>query len=300
MSTDTSTVLRLDCEEAIAEQIADLVAETFSSDEAAASTFELKPAERKEGLPGWRVEIFLTASVSEEAVRALVATIAGAEVATAATSTPIEQRDWVAAALEGLAPVRAGRFLVHGAHRRDAVRVNDLAIEIEAALAFGTGHHGSTRGCLLMFDRVTKARHPKQILDLGTGSGILAMAAARLLHRKVEACDIDKDSVLAARGNARHNGVARLVRPVVASGTSHPAIHAGAPYDLVFANILARPLRGLAPSVARVTQRGADIILSGLLARDVPGVLSAYRIQGMALRDRLDLEGWVTLHLRKQ
>nr|WP_034993780.1 50S ribosomal protein L11 methyltransferase [Beijerinckia mobilis] len=297
MTSSPSIVMRLDCDEAKANRIADLIVETFDPEEIAASTFERKP--ENGGQPGWGIEVFFASPPDEDNLRAFIESVAGPEAAHALVFEQIEQRDWVAASLEGLPPVRAGRFLVHGAHRRDAVRPSDIAIEIEAALAFGTGHHGSTRGCLLMFDRVVKKQSPRKVLDLGTGSGVLAMAAARLLHRPVEACDIDRDSVIAARDNARHNGAGAFIHPVVASGTSHPRIRAGAPYDLVFANILARPLRGLAPAIARVTRPGADIILSGLLARDVAGVLSAYRLQGMAFRHRLDLDGWVTLHLQK-
>ncbi len=179
------------------------------------------------------------------------------------------------------------------------MRGNDIAIEIEAALAFGTGHHGSTRGCLLMLDRLAKRRRPKTMLDVGTGSGVLAIAAAKLFHRPVHAGDIDPIAVAAARANARLNGVASFVQPVVARGLRHPTLQSGAPYDLVFANILARPLRQLAPAIQSVLAPGGEVILSGLLACDVAAVLSAYRAQGLALVSRLDLDGWATLLLSR-
>jgi len=211
----------------------------------------------------------------------------------------VEERDWVAACLEGLKPVRAGRFIVHGAHGRDAVKANDIAIEIEAALAFGTGHHGSTRGCLHMLDRVARKRRPRAILDLGTGSGVLAIAAAKLFKRKIHAGDIDPVCVQAAGANAKRNRVAGFVRPVLAKGAAHPVLRAGRPYDLVLANILARPLRDLAPEIARLAAPGAEIILSGLIGRDVPGVAAAYRTRGFALARLIDIDGWATLLMRR-
>ncbi|MGB6176242.1 MAG: 50S ribosomal protein L11 methyltransferase, partial [Methylocella sp.] len=199
----------------------------------------------------------------------------------------------------GLTPVRAGRFSVHGAHRRDAVKANDIAIEIEAALAFGTGHHGSTRGCLHMLDLVARKRRPRAILDLGTGTGVLAIAAAKLFRRKIHAGDIDSVCVQAAGANAKRNRVASFVRPVLAKGVAHPLLRAGGPYDLVLANILARPLRDLAPQIARLAAPRAEIILSGLAGRDVPGVAAAYRMQGAALARRIDIDGWATLLMRR-
>ena len=171
---------------------------------------------------------------------------------------------------------------------------------IEAALAFGTGHHGTTRGCLTMLDFILKRRRPRKILDVGTGTGVLALAAARALRQRVAAGDIDPIAVDAARKNARLNGAAPWVAPVVAAGVGHPALKAGAPYDLIFANILAKPLRLMAPSLARVATPGADIVLSGLLARDVPGVRTAFAAQGLALARRLDIDGWATLLIRRR
>ena len=200
----------------------------------------------------WVVEAYFGDPPDEANVRALVAAAAGTTTARAATFGRVDERDWVAASLEGLKPVRAGRFLIHGAHGRGAVGANDIAIEIEAALAFGTGHHGSTRGCLHMLDRVARKRRPRAILDLGTGSGVLAIAAAKLFKRTIHAGDIDSVCVIAAGANAKRNRVARFVRPVLAKGVAHQVLRAGAPYDLVLANILACPLRDLAPEIARL------------------------------------------------
>ncbi|WP_091680295.1 50S ribosomal protein L11 methyltransferase [Methylocapsa palsarum] len=288
-------VMRLVCDEATARNIADIVVETFDPADTAAAAFEEAPSSRDWKTGPWVVEVYFGPAPDEANVRALIAAVAGADAAAAASFGRIHQRDWVASSLEGLQPVRAGRFVVHGSHARGLARVNEIAIEIDAALAFGTGHHGTTRGCLLMLDRVARRRRPNAILDIGTGSGVLAIAAARLFRRRIHAGDIDPISVAAAAVNAKLNGVAGFVRPVQSRGADHNELRGGAPYDLVFANILARPLRGLAPAVSRLSKPGADIVLSGLIGPDVAGVVAAYGVQGVVLRERIDLEGWATL-----
>jgi ribosomal protein L11 methyltransferase len=292
-------VMRLSCSEAAARRIAAIIVETFDPATTAAAAFEEAPDTGGCNKAPWIVEAYFGIPPDEPNVRALVAAAAGAATARAATFGRVDERDWVTASLEGLKPVRAGRFLIHGAHGRDAVKANDIAIEIEAALAFGTGHHGSTRGCLHMLDLVARKRRPRAILDLGTGSGVLAIAAAKLFKRKICAGDIDPVCVQAAAANARHNRAERFVRPVVAKGAAHPVLRAGVPYDLVLANILARPLRDLAPQIARLATPRAEIILSGLIARDVPGVAAAYGRQAMALARRIDIDGWATLLMRR-
>jgi len=287
---DATQLLRFASNERQARVAADLVVDVFEPAETASAAFE-DEASQLDPKP-WIVEIYLGAGVDEAQVRALLADIVGVELVATIVTERIARQDWVARSLAGLAPVRAGRFLVHGGHARTDVRSNDVALEIEAALAFGTGHHGTTRGCLLALDSVLKRRRPRRVLDLGTGTGVLAMAAAKVLHRTIACGDLDATAVTAARGNAVMNGLGPWVRPVRAAGL--------APYDLVLANILAKPLRGLAPSVAAHAARGADLILSGLLPRDVPGILSSYAAQGFALRSRGDLEGWATLSLRKR
>lgn len=206
--------------------------------------------------------------------------------------------DWVAKSLEGLKPVRAGRFFVHGAHDRDKRRPGDIAIEIEAGLAFGTGHHGTTAGCLEMLEEVVEAERPGNALDLGTGSAVLAIAMAKLGGIPVLATDIDPVATEVAAANARLNGVGDLVECVTATCFDHPAFARG-PFDLVVANILAGPLIELAPEMARHVGDGGSLVLSGILDRQEDAVLAAYVTSGFAHVHTLHREGWVTLHLRR-
>jgi ribosomal protein L11 methyltransferase len=245
------------------------------------------------------MEAYFGSEPDEEAIRALIAAAADETTALAATFGVTEKRDWVANSLAGLKPVRAGRFLVHGRHDRSRVQPNDVAIEIEAGLAFGTGHHGTTRGCLMHFDRLLKRRRPKDVLDVGCGAGVLAVAAAKVLRRKVSLGDIDPVAVGVANANARLNGVGVQCRAIVSRGVESAALREGAPYDLVFANILAKPLRLLAPSLAAVIGGDGEAIVSGLLLADVPGVLASWRAQGFDLAERIELEGWASLRLRR-
>ncbi len=286
-------VLRLVTDEAVARRVADIVVETFDPAETAAAAFE------NEATLDWEVEVYFADAPDEAAMRNLVRIAAGDAAADAVFFETLAEKDWVKASLEGLSMVRAGRFLVHGSHDRSRVPLEAVGIEIEAALAFGTGHHGTTRGCLLMLDALLKRRRPRHVLDVGTGTGVLAIAAARALHRRVAAGDIDAVAVEAALSNSRFNKTGAYLRPVTAKGTEHPALRRVRFYDLIFANILARPLMRLAPSIAAVASPDADLILSGLLIRDVPIVLSAYAAQGFRLAEERHLEGWATLRLRR-
>jgi ribosomal protein L11 methyltransferase len=207
--------------------------------------------------------------------------------------------DWVARSLEGLKPVRAGRFFVHGAHDRALTPAGAIAIEIEAGLAFGTGHHGTTAGCLEMIERVVRRERPRNALDLGTGSGVLAIAIARMARIPVLATDIDPVATRVARGNVRLNGAAGFVEMVTATGFHHPIFAAGRPFDLIVANILARPLMRLAPDMARNLAAGGSLVLSGILDSQRDAVLAAYVGQRFRHVGTLRREGWTTLHLKR-
>jgi len=207
--------------------------------------------------------------------------------------------DWVAKSLEGLKPVRAGGFVVHGSHDRDEPSEGELGIEIEAGLAFGTGHHGTTSGCLELLAEVARQEKPRNALDLGTGSAVLAIALAKLTHIPVLATDIDPVATEVAAGNVRLNEVSDYVETETATGFDHPVFAARGPFDLIIANILAGPLVELAPSVAQHVAPGGSIVLSGILERQGDGVRSAYVEQGFTHVRTLLREGWVTLHLKR-
>ena len=202
-------------DEGSAKRVVDLLTEILFEDQAAFAAFE-----RPDGR--WDVTVHFAEAPDQALVRELVGNAAGEKIAENIAFDTVEAKDWVKASLEDLVPVPAGRFVVHGQHDRDRVAPNKLGIEIEAALAFGTGHHGTTRGCLLLLDHVLKAHRPRRVLDLGTGTGVLAIAAAKALQEPVLASDIDAPSVQVARENARLNETGHLVQAIRATGFSAP------------------------------------------------------------------------------
>ncbi len=302
--TPATLVARLETDEQAARRIADLVADSFAAADVAVSLFDA-------GGGRWQVAIHFRAAPDHDAVRALVARAAGpksgapksgapksgAKAAQALNFTRVAATDWVRESLAGLAPVAAGGFIVHGAHDRARIPLNRIGIEIEAALAFGTGHHGTTRGCLLALDRLCKSRNQRRaaprILDLGTGSGVLAIAAARALRQRVLATDIDASAVRVARANSRRNRVGTMVEVVKADGVTARSLRQRAPFDLVFANILLGPLQRIAAPLKKLTAPGAHIVVSGLLPAQANAAIAAYR--PLALERRIELDGWTTL-----
>ena len=285
-----TVVARLACDQPTAERLAAYLAETM--DNAVCAAFEDDGGQ-------WQVAVHFPAPPDEAALRAQVALAAGEAAAAALSFETVAEIDWVAQSLAGLKPVRAGRIIVHGAHDRASVKPNDIGIEIEAALAFGTGHHGTTRGCLLALDDLAKRRRAARVLDVGTGTGVLAIAAAKLLRARVTASDIDRIAVEAARANARLNRAGAAISFVRAAGANARAIAAGAPYDLIFANILLGPLTRLAVPLSWLAGPRTRMVLSGLLPGHANAVLAIYRAQGLVLERRLPFEGWVTLVLRR-
>jgi ribosomal protein L11 methyltransferase len=287
-----SMVARLDTDLIIAQAVADAVAERFALGDVAVSLSDA-------GGGRWQVAIHFRGEAKRERVRGAVAAAVGAEAAAALQFGSVEAADWVRQSLAGLRPVAAGRFVVHGAHDRTRVPLNHIGIEIEAALAFGTGHHGTTRGCLLALDAICKAmplaKTRPRILDVGTGSGVLAIAAARALHAHVLATDIDAFAVRTARSNASHNRAGSLLSVVLADGVGARTIRTHALYDLIFANILLGPLKRIAAPLRSLAAPGGRIVLSGIQPSQANAVIAAYR--PLALQRRLDVDGWTTLVL---
>ena len=284
-------VARLSCDEPTARLLAAYLGETLDAADSACA-FE-------DDSGHWQVAIHFRNAPDEVGLRDLVKLAAGKAAAEALSIERIPGADWVARSLAGLRPVRAGRFIVHGAHDRAGLRANDIGIEIEAALAFGTGHHGTTRGCLLALADLTKRRRIRNVLDIGTGSGVLAIAAARLLRTRITAGDIDPVAVRAARDNAGQNHALSMVTFSRAAGVCAQTIRTRGPYDLIFANILMGPLTRLAVSVRKLAAPEARVVLSGLLPGHANAVARIYRAQGLLLERRITLEGWVTMVMRR-
>ena len=280
-------VARLIADEQTSRRIADLLSESLDPEETACSAFE-QPDGR------WQVDVHYRSRPNEANLRAMIALAGGDKLANTMSVQRVAPRNWVKESLIGLRPVTAGRFVVHGAHDRDRVPSHCISIEIEAATAFGTGHHGTTRGCLLALDQLARRYRPRRILDLGTGSGILAIAAAKLFRVPVLATDIDAHSAQTARDNARLNGVGSLVTAIHAAGLHAPEIAKRAPFDLVMSNILLRPLQRLAAPMARQLEPNARIVLSGILKSQTNAALTAYRSQGLMLERSFPLDGWFT------
>jgi len=287
--SEPTVVARLATDAEGALDLLDRLAEVFDASAAVVSSYDTGS--------GWAVAIHFNEPPNQTAVRALVALAAGGDAANALIFEQVAARDWATISQESLTPVQAGRFVVHSEHYRTSVRANRIGIEVGTAFAFGTGHHGTTRGCLLALDRLLKARRPHRVLDIGTGTGVLAIAAARTSHRPVLASDIDPRAAQVARENVQRNR-ARGVTVIHAGDLGARRFRERAPFDLVLANILLRPLQRLATPMARLVAPGARVVLSGLLTAQASAVLAAYRHEGFALEQRVVLDGWSTLVLR--
>jgi ribosomal protein L11 methyltransferase len=283
-----TTLSHLTCDEPTARRLATFFDDRLGDDVAVAA-FENEAGQ-------WAVEVTFTTAPDQNAIRKLVES-GGSDPADLRFSE-LSEKDWVAASLAELTAVRAGRFLVHGAHHRGRYPANLTGIEIEAALAFGTGHHGTTRGCLLALNALLKRRRPARVLDVGTGTGVLAIAAAKALRSHIWTTDIDPVAVRTANANARHNGVANLIANRVADGQR--SMPWRGPFDLILANILLGPLTRMAPQLARRLAPGGFIVLSGLLPSQAGAAVAAYHTQGLALVRRAILENWATLVMQRR
>jgi ribosomal protein L11 methyltransferase len=284
---DCCVTARLLCSEAEAKHLADLILETLGDEVSASSAFE-EPDGR------WRAEFFLSGENAETRLHDAVREYGGERLSQALVFETLAPQDWIAKSLAGLQPVGAGRFVVHGAHDRARIAPNRIGIEIEAALAFGTGHHGTTLGCLRAIGRLSQARN---VLDVGTGTGVLAIAAARAFKAPVTATEIDPPSVLAARENVRNNRAGGFVT-VLKTGVLGDAVRRNAPYDLVLANILLPVLKALSRDIVGVLAPRATLVLSGLLPHQAEAALARYAAQGLRLVRREVIDNWATLTLK--
>jgi ribosomal protein L11 methyltransferase len=280
------------------EAAANAVGAALESQAPAVSAFETAPG------GAWRVEAYAEREPDRAALEAAAEMVglahglaSGAGLLAGMTIERLAPRDWVRENQLSFPPLRVGRFFVYGSHHRGGVPAGSIGLLIDAAAAFGTGEHATTRGCLLALGGLAKRRRFRRVLDMGTGTGILAMAAARLWSPHLLACDIDAGSVHVAAENLRRNGLARRIALRRSDGYRDAAVRRSAPYDLIVANILARPLVAMSRDLATHLAPRGMVVLSGLLAWQTAMVVAAHRLPGLQLRRRIALDGWVTLVL---
>jgi ribosomal protein L11 methyltransferase len=270
-----------------AQALADLIDEHIAIDAMAVTVNETDEANAL-----WNtVAYFEDEASARDAIRIL--NISGAQV------SEVPDEDWVRRSLEGLAPVVAGRFYLHGSHDRDKRRSGGHSFEIDAGTAFGTGHHGTTAGCMLILDRILKQQKLMRIFDLGCGTGVLAIAAAKACNVKVLATDIDPEAVRVTKLNANLNNLGPRIRALTAAGLHHYAIRESGPFDLIFANILARPLVSLAHGLTNLLEPGGTIILSGLTRDQLRWVSAAYKARGLVPTHVVKIDSWVALAMKR-
>lgn len=281
-----TTLTGQDAADRLAESLEDLVPEPEG-----VGVFEVE-----DGSGLWEVGAYFTEPPDDVAL----ALLAAAHGAKPFVVSELPEIDWVAKVKRELSPVEAGRFFVYGSHDADKVPEGRIALMIEASMAFGTGHHGTTLGCLRALDRLDKAGVvARNVVDVGCGTAVLAMAAASIWPNPVIASDIDAVAVEVAEVNVRVNGLEGRVICLEATGFEHPAIAAAAPFDLVFANILMGPLIHLAPAMGAHVASGGRAILSGLLVEQAEAVTAAYVAVGFRVETREDLGEWTALTLVK-
>ena len=247
----------------------------------------------------WTVSVYADSQDREHVSKQITSIFDNLNVELTLQIEELPDIDWVAATLRELSAVQAGRYVIHGSHEPDAPKPNEISLQINAGLAFGTGHHGTTAGCLDMLTRVSKKQDFYNILDLGTGSGILAIAAAKTHHARVLASDIDPVATTTAHENCRINWVHNYVECITATGFQNRRFGEQGPFDLVVANILARPLQSMALEITLHTMIGGTIILSGLLPHQRSAILATFRLHGAVHEYTHYRDNWMTLVLKR-
>lgn len=277
------------CDRATAERISDVLADMDPSPAGAVSTEEATRV-------SWRIDAFCH---DEESAQACVAIIESEGDGLSASHEKLDDKDWVAESLKGLPAVEAGPYYVAGAHELTRLEGGRIPVWIEAGPAFGTGHHGTTKGCLEALADVAKKRKLGKVLDIGTGSAVLAIAAMKSGASMAVASDIDPESIRIAKINADNNKMGRNLHLLVATGANNAFIRNQGKYDTVMANILARPLVSLSSDITKLTKPGGYIILSGLLTHQEPQVKAAFAGRNLAMVNRRRLGAWSTLVFKK-
>jgi ribosomal protein L11 methyltransferase len=281
-----------------AHAIAAALQDLFDPGPSALTLFEHQPSQTN-GLH-WRIEAYYDDLPNAAGLTASLRDILGADVP-AAQAADVPTLNWVALSQAALPPVLAGRFTVHGSHDAGRVQRGPFSILIDAGEAFGTAHHATTYGCLIALDRLTRAAQFEQVLDLGCGSGVLAIAVARANPQaRIIATDLDAQSVKVAAENMRLNGVGHRIKTLCAKGLEAPELRRAPPFDLVIANILAGPLIELSGPIARALGAGGALVLSGLLTHQAPAVIAAYASKGLSLASHARINGWSTLVMQKR
>ena len=281
-----------------AHAIAAALQDLFDPGPSALTLFEHPP----EGDTGahWRIEAYYDDKPDAVALNATLHDMLGRALPQGSLAD-VPALNWVALSQAALPPVRAGRFTVHGSHDTDRVPRGPFSILIDAGEAFGTAHHATTYGCLLALDRLMRSAQFENVLDLGCGSGVLAIAVARVNpHAHIIATDLDEQSVAVAAENMRLNGVGQRITTLCADGLSAPALRRAQPFDLIIANILAGPLIKLSSSIVAALEPQGVLVLSGILTHQAPSVLAAYNAHGVSLASHARINGWSTLVLQKR
>jgi ribosomal protein L11 methyltransferase len=279
--------------ETTARRISSIVEERFLPEGIPIATFENMSG------PGWTIDLYFEDEPSESFLQSIQDDLAPVEDQWTIKTKELPDADWVAEGLAGLGAVRVGRFVVHGVHARNSLRTHDISLQVEASHAFGTGHHGTTAGCLEAIAWLTARTRPVNALDLGCGTAVLAIALAKTSKCPVLATDIDRTSVRISRENVRQNNTVPYIRCIEANGFEHPAFRNRKPFDLIIANILAGPLIDLAKDVSDHLSYDGHVILSGLLVRQEKWVLNRYRKEGLIPLRVTRNEGWSTLVLKR-